>query len=690
VFDAGGSIAFNNTVAIAGTLVATAGINTAIGGISVNAPITSAAPDTTYGINLVSTGPITESAGGSIATPALRAVTQNDTGAAITLNNTGNVTEIITLSALNTAGTALAPGPISFTNSGPLAIDNVSGNGIGGLELGISTASTASLASTGSITEFNTGVRVAAQNLIVRTQLDAGAPINLNNPGNAVPGNVTLSALNTAGTAAAAGTNGTVTFFDNTGFTIASAGAPQLGVVTSTGAGTTATLQAGGALAQTGVIDAPSLVARTQLDAGAPINLNNAGNAVPGNVTLSALNTAGTAAPAGTAGTITFFDSAGFTIASAGAPQLGVVTSTGAGTTATLQAGGALAQAGIGETALASIVAPDLVARTEFTGGAPIILNSMTNVVSNVTLTSLNTAAAATDAGAISFIDNGNFTVVGQPASGVAGKEIGVDTRSTIVLAANLAGALLTNAGAIDSTGAGATTGSDILLLADTMTLTAGTINAGTVGRVVLGPYNPGQPSTLVGVGGTPGVGQLNISNADLATITTPQLQIGGTGTGYSSTTITVSGTITANPATKTLVLVSRDDITDTVGGVVQPESIGDANLVNLALSSTSGSVHLKGANAVTTVAGNAGGSFAFADAPPGGPGTLVVGVAPPTQPVVAVTLAGGVPTISNATQITGIAMTTGSVSLKISGNLTINDAISANAGVAIDESAAR
>ena len=59
------------------------------------------------------------------------------------------------------------------------------------------------------------------------------------------------------------------------------------------------TLQVGGALQQTGAIVAQNLVARTQLDQGADITLTNPGNAVQGNVTLSALNTAGTAPAAG-------------------------------------------------------------------------------------------------------------------------------------------------------------------------------------------------------------------------------------------------------------------------------------------------------------------------------------------------------------------------------------------------------
>ena len=55
------------------------------------------------------------------------------------------------------------------------------------------------------------------------------------------------------------------------------------------------TLQVGGAIQQTGSITAQHLVARTLLDGGAAITMTNPGNDVPGNVTLSALNTAGTA-----------------------------------------------------------------------------------------------------------------------------------------------------------------------------------------------------------------------------------------------------------------------------------------------------------------------------------------------------------------------------------------------------------
>ena len=219
-----------------------------------------------------------------IAAQNLTVLTQLDAGAAITLTNADNaVPGNVTLSALNTAGTARAAGAIDFVDG--TRIRQSPGRPGAGV----------TFQAGGALQQPNP---IVAQNLVVRTQLDAGAAITLTNSGNAVPGNVTLSALNTAGTASAPGA---ISLLTAQGFTLAGA---------TTAAGLS--LQAGGAIQQAGPATAQNLVARTQLDGGAAITLTNPGNTVPGNVTFSTLNGAGTV-PA--AGDIDFVDSTGFTVA---------------------------------------------------------------------------------------------------------------------------------------------------------------------------------------------------------------------------------------------------------------------------------------------------------------------------------------------------------------------------------------
>ena len=99
--------------------------------------------------------------------------------------------------------------------TGDLALTTTSGNLAVGADLTAGT--TVTLTSSQAITQT---APISAQNLVALTELDAGAPITLTNPANAVSGNVTLSALNSAGTAPA---SGAISFTDSTGtgFTVA-------------------------------------------------------------------------------------------------------------------------------------------------------------------------------------------------------------------------------------------------------------------------------------------------------------------------------------------------------------------------------------------------------------------------------------------------------------------------------------
>ncbi|HEX3885028.1 MAG TPA: hypothetical protein VHW66_20405 [Stellaceae bacterium] len=342
-------------------------------------------------------------------------------------------------------------------------------------------------------------------------------------------------------------------------------------------------------------------------------------------------------------------------------------------------AGGALTQ-GPGT----AITAGSLEAVTELTAGAPITLSSPTNLIpGTVTLSALNTAGTATAPGAITFVDNSGFTVAPIALGGLNGQEKGVvNDPAPIYLTVDKAGATFTNDGAIDSTGGVPALGSDILILADLMNLHAGspsTINAGNA-RVVLGPFtqSPSQTITLQGTGGTAG-GGLNLTNADLGTITSGLLQIGSSSATYSNGAITVSGAVVVPSTSATLALVSSGDIADASGA----ETL---SVTNLALNA-GGKIHLKGANPVSMLAGqSAGGDFDFLD----GSALLTVGTVPTTDPIAAIGIAASSGSLTNAalTPIVGIT-SSGAVNLTATGSVTIATPISAGTTVAIQDSGA-
>ena len=211
---------------------------------------------------------------------------------------------------------------------------------------------------------------ITAQNLLARTQLDAGGPITLPNPGNAVHGDVTLSALNTAGTAPAAGGDN---FVDSTGFTVVAQpgnglNGQEIGV--NTADFVTLRTSASGTLAVNGSINSTSGVVELMAGTG--------GIAINGPVEDGAM-----------------FPTIGVRLISAG---------------------------NITETASGSIVVQDLEGLTENDAGAAIALTSPANAVSNrVTLNALNAAGNGVASGSISFVDSSGFNITG---SSVAGKAV--------------------------------------------------------------------------------------------------------------------------------------------------------------------------------------------------------------------------------------------------------------------------
>ena len=565
----------------------------------------------------------TFTAGSLLATATTGGISQTDgvltvTGISSLTDTTANQTIL-----LNTATNALG-GAITLSTAGAAGKASLT-NGIATV-LGASTVRGAlSVTSDGAITQAAATSVTAAG-----TALSAvGFPITLASAGNDFD--------TTAGT-----------FLTATGaaITITDQNALQLGNVTATGllsvtAGT-------GPITQTAasVVTAAgtSLVSGVAPNPAGDIALANAGND---------FDTA--------AGTFLTASGAAITVADKNALQLGNVSATG---TFSVTAGGALTQ-------IAPIKAQNLVAVTLLDTEAPITLDNLGNAVpGNVRLSALNTAGVAPAPGAISFIDSTGFTVAGlaapSPQRGV------VNQGQNIVLASTLAGGRITNAGAIDSTG-GVAASSDILILADLMTLNGGTINAGAAGRVVLGPHT----SRGITLGGT-AANTLSLTYLDLATITAGLLQIGAESATYSNETITVTGAITS-PA-PVLSLVSAGDITDGT----PPNPAEAIAVTNLALQA-GGSVHLKGAaNNVALLAGIAGGNFAFAD----GAANLTVAKVPPAIPpaLATVQIAAGVPSVANALalQIAGVAAN--SVSLRNTGDLTIADPVNAATTVAMQD----
>ncbi len=685
---AGGGIALTATT---NSLVGPVGLNTT--GADANASLTNSNAAGTIlagtavggALTVTSAGPITQAAATSVTTAGANLFAR---GFAITLTNDGNDFDTALGTALTATGAAitihtnsmqfgniLATGPLSVTAStGPIiqllgttvtaagtTLISGSAPGFGDIILAnagndFNTGGTSMAASGAAITIADANAlrlgNVAAAGLLSVT---AGGAITQAAATSVTAAGTTLTAIGSPITLANSGNDfdigGTSLAASGAAITIVDANALQLGNVTASGPLSVTSLT--GPIAQ--ARDTRVIAAGTTLVSGVAPN-------PPANITLdSPDNDFDTAA-----GTSLTASGAAISVVDTNALRLRGVTATGA---LSVAAGGAITQAD-------PIIAPSLVARTLNDAGAPIILDDLGNrIPGDVTLSALNRSGAAAAPGAITFVDSTGFTVVpvGSPFPAV---ELGVVNRGQpIILAATSAGARLTNDGTIDSTGGAAAGGGDIALLADAMTLAGGTVNAGAA-RVVLGPYNPTRTIRLVGLGGDAVATSLNLTNADLATVTTSLLQIGANGTGYSNGAITASGTV-ASPV-DTLVLVSAGDIAD-----APPDTI---SATNLGLSA-GGSVHLKGLNAVSTLAGTAGAAFAFADDVE----TLTVGVVPPVVPpaLLSVRLTAGVPSVADAAPDRFTGITAQSVSLRNTGSVTIADPVTATTTVAIADGGA-
>ncbi|MGE3282893.1 MAG: beta strand repeat-containing protein [Alphaproteobacteria bacterium] len=499
---------FGGAASFAGSFSSTAPINTGTGFVTINAgpitigsSITSSKPQSQYGIFLHSTGAITETASGSLNVASLRAITQSEGEAPIILDNPANsVSGFVTLSTLNSDGAARAPGAITFFNSTGYTITAVSGFGIGDLETGIATAGTATLQASGPIRQFTgSNGAINAQNLVVRTQSNTGADILLGTANNTVPGNVTLTALDAAGTALAPGA---IDFFSTTGFTIASLGGLQTGVATTDDAA----LVSQGAVAEA---------------AGAAITADSLSVTLVGGATLTGANNVATLfASNGNSGLFSFTNDGPLAVSFASsAGDLALTTTGGIGSTLTLDGnvtGDAvrLISAGpISQTA-------GVITATTLTGSA----GGAAELAQSNRITTLDGFSTTTGGANGDFtLRNGLDLLVSSPVSTGSGT-LTLDTGSAgLTLAAPFS---TLPGGALRSTGT-------INLTADSMALNAqigGDPLLGIFGaaQVNIAPFSPDQPINL-GTGATTG---LALDSSELSNIRAAAVSIGSSSAG--------------------------------------------------------------------------------------------------------------------------------------------------------------
>ncbi len=371
---AGNNLTVNQAVSTAGgdltmrAAVATDGVTpftnvSAAGALTINANVGSG---TTGNITLsAGTGGITLNAG-KVTTPGRLDLTTtgavNEAGAGIigagTLQSTGGITGAVTLmNNSNSVGTlaAMSTGAFSLVNSSALTLG---GTLVAGGDVSLTTLSA------GSDLKLGTSGAIGSAGKIVLKTFGVGSDLTLN-------GDLT--------------------------------------------AGTDVSLTAGGSITQPGgKISATNLAATTQADAGAPITLDRAANAITGNVTLSVQKRTTTVQPAGATGNINFVDTSGFTLT--GTDQTSV------GGTLTLKSSGAIT-----EDSAAQILTSLLTGTSTSLDATASSLNNVGTIGSfNATAGdfSLKNSASLTVAGPLSGT-NVKLTTTGGTAIDVTGKITG-------------------------------------------------------------------------------------------------------------------------------------------------------------------------------------------------------------------------------------------------------------------------
>jgi hypothetical protein len=609
----------SSTLTVGGMISSGAGVialAAGTGGISITGSIAKAGStaSTSTGLGLFSTGPIIENATGIISVPYLLGLTENNAGAQITLTGAGNSVDAVTLSTLNgpgnPAGPIAAPGKISFADSKGFQILPVVEIGNFDRDLmvlrltpaevsaltaqafGINTSGDAFLSSVSATSAFittNAGGRISAANLVVRSQSDLGQEINLTNPQNTVRGNVTLSALNTAGNAPA---SGAIDFVDSTGFTVA--GQPGNGLngqeigVNTTSDINLVTRNSGSNLTLAGIVSAPGHMV-TLTSAGTIAEQSNA-TITAGTLTGSSAGNASFAQPGnlvanlGAFTTTTGGNNGNFALTNGQALNItgllntgtGAVTLTSAGTIA--EPAGGLITAGTltGSSAGgASLTQANQVATfgpfnnttsglLSFTDSQPLMTAGAVNSAGGLTLTTtggsnLTLGANLTASGQVTLNSAGNITEVNDPVVtapgltvGAAGKvSLGIDGSTVFPANANMVDTLTGTAGGTFG-------------FLNAKALTIGTITE-SGGDVLIQVNNVGQPLTLAGNINVTAGGRVildtagGFSQTGTATVNAPVLAIDTTGSGVNTllgfiTSPSVNASVVSNlpPAGKT------------------------------------------------------------------------------------------------------------------------------------------
>ena len=316
---------------------------------------------------VTSTGPVNIILAGNlsqthrIVAPSLAVETRIDgVGTAIGLGNVDNDLDSVALDSLDANGLAASARSIIYRDIDDVVID------------GATTSGTFSLTASGQISQSLP--IVATTGLFVTTRNNSGAAIVLNTQANTA-NNVGLQVLNAVGNIAV-----------NANASYRSLGAMS---ISDSATGGLLAFTAGGAVTQSGAINANQLSVRTLSNGGANITLAGTNNAPT--VSLDTRNAADTAdAP----GTIAYVGG--------GTTNLGSLRTTAS---ATLTISGALTQSG-------ALVADALNVNTLSTGTGNIALNNASNNVNSLNLATrdLGNAAQLTDA-TIAFYDTDGFTI---------------------------------------------------------------------------------------------------------------------------------------------------------------------------------------------------------------------------------------------------------------------------------------
>jgi filamentous hemagglutinin family protein len=307
-------------------------------------------------------------------------------------------------------------------------------------------------------------------------------------------------------------------------------------------------------------------------------------------------------------------------------------------------------------------------------------------------------AGLTTNGGSIEVVTTGtstsgfNLTIANNPPLGTVVSSGG----GPITLMAGGHGGTFTNGGAIAS--GGLTTSGNIVILADAMTLSAGSINAGgsgTSGSVVLGPVASTNSVAL----GTSSAGALSLLPADLASISAGMLQIGylnTDGTPSFTGNINIASPIAINTTQiPSLLLVTGGSVTESSGAKITalPSTMPPLPAPPLSLGVIAGgSVAMTQANQAAVLAGfdDGGAANSFVYRNDGAP--LTIG--PLTAPTIGVVFdpVTGIPSPSAITSgplagpLAGVSTTGAAVTVATTGgaNLTVANSSVVSDGGAI------